>query len=272
LQLDVYGEIADALAQGVKGGMKVHPRGREIALAFGDHLAQIWTEPDDGIWEVRGGRRHFTHSKVMAWVAFDRLAARQAAAGEDDSKWRGLADAVHRDVCEHGFDSDLGSFVQSYGSKQLDASLLMLPLVGFLPPEDPRIKGTVAAIERDLLRDGFVLRYDTEEEGVDGLPPGEGVFLACSFWLADNYVLLGRYDDAEALFDRLLGVCNDVGLLAEEFDPRARRMLGNFPQAFSHVGLINTALNLARSRGPVHERAEGADGAEKTGAGKDAVP
>jgi GH15 family glucan-1,4-alpha-glucosidase len=262
VQLDVFGEMADAMTQASKSGIEPHPRAREIALAFGKHLAQIWSEPDEGIWEVRGGRRHFTHSKVMAWVAFDRLAVRRAEAGEDDTGWRQLADAVHRDVCEHGFDAELNSFVQSYGSKHLDASLLMLPLVGFLPPEDPRIKGTVAAIENSLLRDGFVLRYDTEETGVDGLPPGEGVFLACSFWLADNYVLLGRYDDAETLFNRLLGVCNDVGLLAEEFDPHAKQMLGNFPQAFSHVGLINTALNLARSRGPVHERSEGAEGME----------
>jgi GH15 family glucan-1,4-alpha-glucosidase len=255
-QLDVYGEVADANMQAIRGGLKRNPRSRAVGRVMLDHLARIWREPDDGIWEVRGGRRHFVHSKAMAWVAFDRASTLLVAdRPRESARWRAVADEIHSDICRNGFDPELGSFVQAYGSKQLDASLLLLPLVGFLPADDPRMRGTLQAIERRLVRDGLVLRYDTDE-ATDGLPPGEGAFLACTFWLADNFVLVGRYDEAEAIFSRLLSLCNDVGLLAEEFDPSSGRMLGNFPQAFSHVGLINTALNLARFRGPARERAD----------------
>jgi GH15 family glucan-1,4-alpha-glucosidase len=260
LQLDVIGEVIDALTQGVKGGLKTTPRGRHIGHAMLAHLARVWRQPDQGIWEIRGPARHFVHSKVMAWVAFDRAAA-GAADGHSEAdlrRWRALADEIHADICARGYDPELGSFVQSYGSKLLDASLLMLPLLGFLPHDDSRITGTVAAVEKRLLRHGVLLRYDSEAGDVDGLPPKEGAFLACSFWLADAYALAGRCADAERLFDRLLGYCNDVGLLSEEYDPQAGRMLGNFPQAFSHVGLIIAALNLARAQGPAQVRAEGA--------------
>jgi GH15 family glucan-1,4-alpha-glucosidase len=219
------------------------------------HLAAVWRQPDEGIWEVRGGPQHFVHSKVMAWVAFDR-AALQTQAPESARRWRTVADEIQAEVCERGFDPDINSFVQAYGSKRVDASLLLIPLVGFLPASDPRIQGTLQAIEKRLLIDGeFVLRYETEKSG-DGLPAGEGAFLACSFGLVDNYTLQGRYADARRLFDRLLSRCNDVGLLAEEFDPLTGRMLGNFPQAYSHVGLINCALNLSRQTGRAEERAE----------------
>jgi GH15 family glucan-1,4-alpha-glucosidase len=255
-QLDVYGEVVDAYLHAARSGMKPDPRGRAVGRVMMDHLSRIWREPDDGIWEVRGGRQHFVHSKVMAWVAFDRAAANASLRSTlESARWRAIADDIRHDICRNGFDQELRSFVQAYGSKHVDASLLLLPLVGFLSPDDPRMRGTLETIEARLVRDGLVLRYDTETRH-DGLPPGEGSFLACTFWLADNYTLVGRYDEAEAVFSRLLGLCNDVGLLAEEFDPRSGRMLGNFPQAFSHVGLINTALNLARSRGPARERAE----------------
>src|SRR5205823_4512776 len=219
------------------------------------YLETAWREPDDGLWEVRGDRRHFTHSKVMAWVAFDRASTVARELGDRDKaeRWRRIADDIHAEICTKGYDPEIGSFVQSYGARQLDASLLQIPLVGFLPPSDARVRGTIATIERRLIADGFVMRYDTQS-GVDGLPPGEGAFLACSFWLADNYVLQGRRAEARALFERLLALRNDVGLLAEEYDPRAGRMLGNFPQAFSHVGLINTALNLSRTEGPARDR------------------
>jgi GH15 family glucan-1,4-alpha-glucosidase len=223
-----------------------------------EYLATAWRQPDEGIWEVRGGQQHFVHSKVMAWVAFDRASNELALQtfNESGRGWQELADEIHAEVCERGFDRDLNSFVQAYGSKRLDASLLLIPLVGFLPATDARIRGTLRAIEQRLLIDGeFVLRYEPENAG-DGLPAGEGVFLACSFWLVDNYILQGRYTEARKLFDRLLSRCNDVGLLAEEFDPLTGRMLGNFPQAYSHVGLINSALNLSRQTGPAEERAE----------------
>jgi GH15 family glucan-1,4-alpha-glucosidase len=247
LQLDVYGEVLDCLYQARTHGLPVDQQAWRIQLALLDHLEDAWREPDEGIWEIRGARRHFVHSKAMAWVAFDR-AVRTV---EDDGlngpvdRWRAVRDEIHAEVCEHGFDSDLGSFVQSYGSQELDASLLLLPLVGFLPASDERIRGTVEAIERELLQDGFVLRYRTHEEGVDGLPPGEGVFLPCSFWLADCYALLGRHDEAQALFERLASLANDLGLLSEEYDPQSRRLLGNFPQAFTHLALVNTAFNVA---------------------------
>jgi len=258
LQLDVLGEVADALFQAGKVGIGLTQRGRALRPIMLEYLARVWRDPDEGIWEVRGGPQHFVHSKVMAWVAFDRAAQGFAAEGLSEAArhWRAVADEIHADVCERGFDPDLDSFVQTFGSKRLDASLLLIPLVGFLPPTDPRVKGTLRAIEEKLLvgRE-FVLRYEPENPG-DGLPAGEGAFLVCSFWLVDNYILQGRYAEARKLLDRLLSRCNDVGLLAEEFDPFAGRMLGNFPQAYSHVGLINCALNLTRKTCPAEERAE----------------
>jgi GH15 family glucan-1,4-alpha-glucosidase len=262
LQLDVFGEIADAMLQNLKAGMGITERGRALRPVILEYLARAWREPDEGIWEVRGGPQHFVHSKVMAWVAFDRAAdaVEAEAFGDAAQRWREIADEIHAEICERGFDVGLNSFVQSYGSKRVDASLLLVPLVGFLPPNDPRIQGTIRAVEDKLLIDGeFVLRYETESPR-DGLPEGEGAFLPCSFWLVDNYILQGRYAEARKLFDRLLSRCNDVGLLAEEFDPLTGRMLGNFPQAYSHVGVINCALSLSRQTGPIEERAESKDG------------
>ncbi len=257
LQLDVFGEIVDAILQAQKAGMAPSERGVALRSVVLDHLATAWRQPDEGIWEVRGGRQDFVHSKVMAWVAFDRAASEREAqaANEPEERWRQIANEIHAEICERGFDRDLNSFVQAYGSKQLDASLLLIPLVGFLSPEDPRVRGTLRAIEDRLLIDGeFVLRYESEHAG-DGLPAGEGAFLACSFWLVQNYVLQGRNAEAGELFARLLARCNDVGLLAEELDPLTGRMLGNFPQAYSHVGLIHCALSLSRQSGPAEERA-----------------
>jgi GH15 family glucan-1,4-alpha-glucosidase len=255
VQLDVYGEVMDALYVGRRAGLAAEGASWALECALITHLEKIWEQPDDGIWEVRGDRRHFTHSKVMAWVAFDR-AVRSAEEFDLEGpleRWRHIRTAIHTDVCKRGFDAKQNSFVQSYGAAALDASLLLIPMVGFLPSSDPRVRGTLAAIERHLVRNGLVLRYRTET-GADGLPPGEGAFLACSFWLADNYVLQGRYDEARALFERLLALRNDVGLLAEEYDPAARRQLGNFPQAFSHLALINTARNLVSMGGPAQQR------------------
>ncbi len=257
-QTDVYGEVADAMFQALKGGLPPLKRAYGVRQVILEYLATCWREPDEGIWEVRGGRQHFVHSKVMAWVAFDRAADNLTAQtySESGQRWREIAGEIHAEVCERGFDPGLDSFVQAYGSKRLDASLLLIPLVGFLPATDPRVRGTLRAIEERLLIDGeFVLRYETEDAD-DGLPAGEGAFLACSFWLADNYVLQGRYEDARRLYSRLLSRCNDVGLLAEEFDPVSGRMLGNFPQAYSHVGVINCALNLSRYECPAEERAQ----------------
>jgi GH15 family glucan-1,4-alpha-glucosidase len=255
IQLDVYGELLDALYVARKAGL--HGTEASWALECGmlGHLETIWDQPDDGIWEVRGGRRHFTHSKVMAWVAFDRMIRSVEEFGLQGpvARWREIRDAIHSQVCEKGFDSAQNSFVQSYGSTSLDASLLLIAMVGFLPASDSRIRGTLAAIEKGLIQKGFVQRYHTSE-GADGLPPGEGVFLACSFWLADNYVLQGRLEEARALFEKLLVLRNDVGLLAEEYDPTERRQLGNFPQAFSHLALINTAHNLIGTNGAAHRR------------------
>ena len=258
VQLDVYGEVLGAMYVARKAGLAYDERSWAVECAMLAHLEKIWAEPDDGIWEVRGGRRHFVHSKVMAWLAFDRAVRSAEEFGLDGpvDRWRDVRDTIHAQVCAQGFDAAQNSFVQSYGSTALDASLLVIPMTGFLPVDDPRIRGTVAAIERGLLRDGLVLRYDTGE-GTDGLPPGEGAFLACSFWLADNWFMQGRVDEAQALFDRLLTYRNDVGLLAEEYDPVAKRQLGNFPQAFSHLALVNTASRLAgqtelvRARAPV---------------------
>ncbi|MHB1556431.1 MAG: glycoside hydrolase family 15 protein [Isosphaeraceae bacterium] len=256
-QLDVYGEIADALYQAHRHGLSDLDDAWHVSQVILNFLDHAWHEPDEGIWEVRGERRHFTHSKVMAWVAFDRgvKAIEQFGYPSDDlEKWKRARDDVHREVCAKGFDPKLNSFVQSYGSPHLDASLLMIPLVGFLPADDPRMVGTVAAIEKRLMRDGFLQRYDSDA-AVDGLPEGEGAFLPCTFWLADNLALQGRRDEAGELHQRLLDIRNDVGLLAEEYDPIARRQLGNFPQAFSHVCLVNTARNLANGvHGPSQQR------------------
>ena len=226
-------------------------------LAFLDHLEKIWREPDEGIWEVRGGPRHFTHSKVMAWVAFDRAIKSAETFGLEGpiDEWRRLRDEICSEVLAKGFDPEMGTFVQAYGTKFLDASLLLLPAVGFLPVSDPRMEQTIAAIEQRLLRDGFVMRYDTAVDA-DGLPPGEGAFLACSFWLVDVYVLQGRMADAERLFRRLIAVRNDLGLLSEEYDPHLKRQIGNFPQAFSHMALVNAAYNLTRLEKPVEQRAQ----------------
>jgi GH15 family glucan-1,4-alpha-glucosidase len=247
LQLDVFGEVLDCLYQARVHGLPADAQAWRLQLALLDHLEEAWHEPDDGIWEIRGERRHFVHSKAMAWLAFDRAVRTVEAQGFDGpvDRWRAVRDEIHAEVCTRGFDEELGSFTQSYGSKELDASLLILPVVGFLPVSDPRIRGTIEAVERELLQDGFLLRYRTHEEGVDGLPPGEGVFLPCSFWLVDCYELLGRHDDAHALFERLIGIANDIGLLSEEYDPAAGRLLGNFPQAFTHLALVNTAFNIA---------------------------
>jgi GH15 family glucan-1,4-alpha-glucosidase len=257
LQLDVFGEVMDALYQARKHGLAKEKPAWQLQQNLMHQLERIWEEPDDGIWEIRGGRRHFVHSKVMAWVAFDRAVRTVEEQGLDGpaDDWRVVRDRIHAEVCERGFDEELNSFVQSYGSRELDASLLLLPLVGFLPADDSRVDGTIAAVERELLQDGLVLRYRTHESGVDGLPPGEGVFLPCSFWLVDCYELVGRHDEAHALFERLLGLANDVGLLAEEYDPRAKRQLGNFPQAFTHLALVNSALNvLPHLPSPMHHR------------------
>jgi GH15 family glucan-1,4-alpha-glucosidase len=221
------------------------------------HLENVWDKPDHGIWEVRSDPRHFTYSKIMAWVAFDRAVKMAETFGMEGpvARWRELRARIHDDVCEKGFNAARGTFVQSYGSNELDASLLLIPLTGFLPATDKRVVATIEAIQRDLTWEGFVLRYHTRET-VDGLPPGEGVFLACSFWLADNLCLLGRWDEARALFERLIALCNDVGLLAEEYDPGAKSFLGNFPQAFSHVALVNTAMNLSAEAKPAEQRAD----------------
>ncbi|HEX7273476.1 MAG TPA: glycoside hydrolase family 15 protein [Casimicrobiaceae bacterium] len=256
-QLDVYGEVIEALLFARKGGLPADSVTWGIQRQLLHHLATVWTTPDHGVWEVRGPRRHFTYSKVMAWVAVDRAiqSVEQFGVQGPLRRWRALRRRIHDDVCRRGFNSRLNSFVQSYGSTDLEASLLLIPLTGFLPPEDPRVRGTLAAIERDLTVDGLVLRYRTRRS-IDGLPKGEGFFLACSFWLADNLVLQGRRDEAKALFERLLALRNDVGLLAEEYDLRSRRMLGNFPQAFSHVALVNTAFNLTRREKPARQRSQ----------------
>jgi GH15 family glucan-1,4-alpha-glucosidase len=246
-QLDIFGEIANTLFQCRQAGLGPEEGGEAVAQALLEFVETGWEKPDEGIWEMRGPRRHFVHSKMMAWVALDR-AVRSVEKGwmkADASRWKVLRDQIHEQVCREGFNTELNSFVQFYGSRHLDASVLMMPLVGFLPADDPRMLGTVKAIENGLIENGFVGRYTTDP-AVDGLPHGEADFLACSFWLADNYVLQGRREDAERLFENLLAIRNDVGLLSEEYDPIGKRLLGNFPQAFSHVGLVNTAFNLSR--------------------------
>jgi GH15 family glucan-1,4-alpha-glucosidase len=257
LQLDVFGEIMDVHHQARRVGLSTNESGWSAQLKFLEHLQEIWQGPDEGIWEVRGAPQHFTHSKVMAWVAFDRAIKSAETFGLPGpvEEWRTLREEIFNEVCERGYNKELGSFVQAYDSKYLDASLLILPTVGFLPVSDPRIAGTIDAIERRLLRDGFVLRYDTEATD-DGLPPGEGAFLACSFWLVDVYTLQGRGADAEKMFRRLIALRNDVGLLSEEYDPRLKRLVGNFPQAFSHMALVNAAYDLTREEQSVEKRAQ----------------
>ncbi len=257
LQLDMFGEIMDVHHQARRGGLTTNDSGWDAQIKFLEYLARIWREPDQGIWEMRGPAQHFTYSKVMAWVAFDRTIKSAESFGLEGplDEWRNLRDEVCDDVCTRGYDKKLGTFVQAYGSEQLDASLLLLPNVGFLPVTDPRIAGTIKAVERSLLRGGLVMRYSTEDVE-DALPPGEGAFLACSFWLVDVYILQERLEEAENLFRRLVGLCNEVGLLSEEYDPSSKRLIGNFPQAFSHVALVNSAYNLTRVRKPVHQRAQ----------------
>jgi GH15 family glucan-1,4-alpha-glucosidase len=258
LQLDVYGEIMDVLLQARRGGIVADDADWGFQCALLERLEDVWTKPDEGIWEVRGGPQHFTYSKIMAWVAFDRAVKTVEAFGFEGpvDRWRVIQQRIHDEVCARGFNRQLGSFVQTYESNLLDASLLLLPSTGFLPASDVRVSGTFDAIARGLMVDGLVARYDTAATK-DGLPPGEGAFLACSFWLADAYVLLGRLDEARALFERLLALRNDLGMLAEEYDPRLGRQLGNFPQAFSHVALVNTAHNLSYARKPAEQRAGG---------------
>jgi GH15 family glucan-1,4-alpha-glucosidase len=255
LQLDVFGEVLDAMHQARVGGIQHLAEAWDFQHVLVSHLEEVWPLADEGIWEVRGGRRHFTYSKVMAWVAFDRTIKSAEAYGFEGpiDHWRKLRAQIHAEVCEKAFNPKIGAFMQSYGSEHLDASALLIPVVGFLPPGDPRVAGTIQAIERKLMTNGFVLRYDTGATK-DGLPPGEGAFLACSFWLADAYILLGRRDDARKLFERLLTLCNDLGLLSEEYDPVGNRQLGNFPQAFSHIALVNTAHNLDRAEKPCEQR------------------
>ena len=260
VQLDVYGEVMDALHQARAGGIAGSDNVWAMQKALTAQLEKIWREPDQGIWEVRGKPQHFTHSKVMAWVAVDRAVKSAEQFGLDGpiDRWRALREHIHRDVCANAYNPKVGAFTQAYGSSLLDAGVLLIPLVGFLPANDPRVIGTVACIEKGLCADGFVLRYDSEQTD-DGLPPGEGAFLACTFWLADNYVLMGRRKDARRVFERLVSLSNDVGLLAEQYDPHAKRQIGNFPQAFSHVGLLSTAFNLGHGRAqagphPVQQR------------------
>ena len=254
-QLDVFGEVLDCLHLGRRSGLQDASGDWRIERELLARLEAVWQEADQGIWETRGPKRQFTHSKLMAWVAFDRAVKDVERFGLDGpvGTWRLLRDRLHKEICDRGFSTNRNAFVQTYGGTDVDAALLMMAQVGFLPASDPRIIGTVKAIEQDLLRAGFVDRYRTES-GVDGLPAGEGAFLLCTFWLADNYALMGRIDDARRVFENLLSIRNDVGLLAEEYDPIARRQLGNFPQAFSHLGLINTARNLTQRDKPAATR------------------
>ncbi|TFZ04745.1 glycoside hydrolase family 15 protein [Ramlibacter rhizophilus] len=256
-QLDVPGELMDTLHVARKFELERSEHAWALQRTMLNELEREWQLPDEGIWEMRGGQRHFTHSRLMCWVAFDRgiRAVEEFGLEGPAERWRGVREAIRADICRHGWNEAKRSFVQYYGGTSLDASLLLMAQVGFLSARDPRFISTVAAIERELMVDGLVLRYRTDTEE-DGLPPGEGVFLACSFWLADAYVMMGRRDDAQALFEHLLSLRNDLGLLAEEYEPRLGRQLGNFPQAFSHIALVNTANNLASAHGPAEQRAE----------------
>jgi GH15 family glucan-1,4-alpha-glucosidase len=250
VQLDIYGEIIEAFTLAREHGLEASDHAWQLSVNLLEFLERAWRRPDSGLWEVRGPNRHFTHSKVMAWVAFDRAVHTSETWGREGpvDHWRAIREEIHADVCANGFDAELGSFVQSYGSKRLDASLLLIPLVGFLPPEDERVVGTVEAIGRTLAWDGLIMRYEADEENVrvDGLPPGEGAFLPCSFWYVADLALLGRLEEARALYERLLGLRNDLGLISEEYDPDAGRMLGNFPQAFTHMALVTCAYVLER--------------------------
>ncbi|MFG1428861.1 glycoside hydrolase family 15 protein [Roseixanthobacter glucoisosaccharinicivorans] len=248
-QLDIYGELFDALTLAARSGLTPVDRSPKLRHIILEHLQQVWKEPDSGMWEVRGEPQHFTLSKVMAWVAFDRAAAHEGLTPDeqDRSHYRRIADEIHADICSRGIDPERGCFTQAYGSGHMDAGLLLLAPVGFLPASDERVLRTIEEVERRLLRDGLIIRYETETD-IDGLPPGEGAFLACSFWLVENYVLQDRLKDAEKIFDRLVGLANDVGLLAEEYDPHEKRFLGNFPQALSHVALVNSGFALARAK------------------------
>jgi len=258
-QLDVYGEVIDVLYRTGShldphevSFLRKTPPTLQVGLAVLEHVESVWRKPDEGIWEVRGEPRPFVHSKLMAWVAFDRAVKGMSRFGDrfPVERWRKLRDEIHAEICERGFDPKVGAFMQYYGADILDASVLLAPIVGFLPAHDPRIVGTMRAVERRLIKGGFVLRYEQPDSTADGLPPGEGAFLACSFWYVDVLVLQGRLGEARAMFERLIGLSNDVGLLAEEYDPGARRMLGNFPQAFSHVALVNSAYALAEALKP----------------------
>ncbi len=257
LQLDVYGELMDAFHQSRVAKLELDETTWDVEYKVLEHLAEIWNRPDSGIWERRGDGRHYVSSKVMTWVAFDRAVKSAEKFGFEAplEHWRSLRDTIHRDVCEKGFDRKLNSFVESYGSQLLDASILLLPAVGFLPGDDPRVLGTLAAIEKYMIRDGFVLRHDRREPA-DQNQPIEGAFLACTLWLADAYVLAGETDKAQALFDRVVAIANDLGLLAEEFDTAAGRQTGNFPQALTHIALINTAHNLSDAKKPAMQRSE----------------
>jgi GH15 family glucan-1,4-alpha-glucosidase len=261
LQLDVYGEVMDALHQARKAGLDTLERAWNIQRELLECLEGIWEQPDFGIWEIRGPAQQFTHSKIMCWVAFDRAIKDAESFGFKCSleRWRAVRDRIHRTVCSQGYDAEQGCFVQAFGSKQLDASLLLIPVLGFLPPQDARVLGTIAAIEHALVHGGLVHRYNSAATD-DGLPAGEGTFLACSFWLVDAYAMCGRRQEAEALFERLLALGNDVGLFAEEYDSTAGRMLGNFPQAFSHLSLVASAFNLSRADRPAEQRSQAASG------------
>ncbi|MBS0541506.1 MAG: glycoside hydrolase family 15 protein [Proteobacteria bacterium] len=269
-QLDVYGELMDAFEQSRKGGLAATAEGWEMQKTLLTHVSKIWDKPDSGIWESRGPTRHYVYSKVMAWVCFDRAikAVEHHKLDGDVEAWRKIAGEIHADVCAKGFDPERNTFKAAYDGTDLDASLLLLAQTGFIEPSDPRFRGTVEAIEKALLRQGFVMRYNTHRTD-DGLSPGEGAFLACSFWLCDAYISIGRKDDAKKLFEHLLSIRNDVGLLAEEYEPADKRHQGNFPQAFSHVGLINTAFNLSRGEKPAQQRANGGAGSNRA-AGADA--
>jgi GH15 family glucan-1,4-alpha-glucosidase len=247
LQLDVYGELVDAIYRARQLGMPSAPQAVDIALEMAAWLEVNWQQPDDGIWEIRGPRQQFVHSKVMTWIAIDRMVKIAQGEGIETPGLVKLAKQIHDDVCEKGYDAERNTFTQFYGSQQLDAALLLIPQVGFLPADDPRVIGTVDAVQRELLKDGFVMRYIPDEDAADGLPPGEGAFLACSFWLVETLAMIGRADEARVLFERLLSLRNEVGLFSEEYDQDNQRLIGNFPQAFTHLTLISAAMALERA-------------------------